>query len=105
MNNINPPIEIYSFSNENKSFNGLDIVGYTCIENDILYRNYNGLLGEGDIISFGNCGSYSIVMKPPFILPNCPVLSFEKDVWKLEKRQERFQDIFKTYTFKGAFRK
>ena len=44
-----------------------------------------------------NCGSYSLVMKPPFILPNFPVLDISEGEVELIKRAETFEDIFHTY--------
>ncbi len=51
-----------------------DIAGYTCIEDDYLTRGLPGPLKVGDFLEYRNVGSYSIVMKPPFILPNVPIL-------------------------------
>ena len=49
------------------------------------------------LIVFENCGSYSLVMKPPFILPNFPVLDISEGEVELIKRAETFEDIFHTY--------
>jgi diaminopimelate decarboxylase len=51
-----------------------DIAGYTCIEDDFLTMQLSGPLDVGDFLEYRNVGSYSIVMKPPFILPNVPIL-------------------------------
>lgn len=82
-----------------KFYESLDFGGYTCIESDYLYRNYNGLLGVGDYVIFGNVGSYSIVLKPPFILPNFPVIEYRDGKTKLLKKQEVQENIFETYSF------
>jgi diaminopimelate decarboxylase len=50
------------------------IVGFTCIEADILTDNLTAPLCPGDVLAYGNVGSYSVVMRPPFILPSNPVL-------------------------------
>lgn len=99
MSGINPPLEVVSFSNKGHHFAGIDIVGYTCIEGDVLYKGYCGNLCVGDYISIGNCGSYSLVMKPPFIFPNCPVLEIINGEIKLLKHMEKFDDLFRTYLF------
>ena len=65
----------------------------------MLYRNYTGELAVGDFVVFENCGSYSIVMKSPFILPNVPVLDICQGEAKLIKRGEGFDDLFGTYCF------
>ena len=49
---------------------------------------------RGDFIVISNCGSYSIVMKPPFILPNFPVLDIDGDEVEVIKRAESFDDLF-----------
>ena len=95
----NPPLTVYPLANERTEYSNLNFVGYTCIESDVLYRCFNGLLGVGDFVEFANAGSYSVVLKPPFILPNFPVLDISGDNPVLIKRQECFDDIFRTYSF------
>jgi diaminopimelate decarboxylase len=75
--------------------------GYTCIEGDYLYKEFSGSLAVGDFIAFDDVGSYSVVMKPPFILPNVAIIEPRGDGlrYKLIKRPETFEDIFHTYTF------
>lgn len=99
MAGVNPPIEIYAMGNKQKEYKDIDFVGFTCIENDCLYKNYSGLLGIEDMIVIGNCGSYSVVMKPPFILPNFPVLDISDGGVDVIKNAERFDDIFGTYNY------
>jgi len=99
MANVNPPIEIIPMGMKQKKYTNIDFAGYTCIENDILYRNYSGSLAQEDVVIFGNCGSYSVVMKPPFILPNFPILDICGDNVDIVKRQEKFDDLFITYNF------
>lgn len=100
MVNVNPPIDIIH-NVVGEYYRNLDIVGYTCIENDVLYKNYSGKLGKGDIVVFSNCGSYSIVMKPPFIFPNFAIIDIddENDNFEVVKKRETFMDIFNTYKF------
>ena len=51
-------------------------------------------------VVFGNVGSYSVVLKPPFILPNFPIIDITNtQEIKLIKEQESFDDIFQTYKF------
>lgn len=98
MNGINPPIEIFN-SSEGHDVHKADIVGYTCIESDILYKNFSGKINIDDYLVFDNCGSYSIVMKPPFIMENFPILDIDNHQNILIKRQEYFDDLFHTYNF------
>ena len=65
----------------------------------MLQKNYTGELGIGDYIVISNCGSYSVVMKPPFILPNFPVLDINGDSVEVIKRAETFDDLFHTFSF------
>lgn len=75
-----------------------DIMGYTCLEQDCIYHDFEDAIEIGDIIVFGNVGGYSIVYKPPFIQPNCPIYNYEGDnKYFVIKRQEIFEDIFTTF--------
>jgi diaminopimelate decarboxylase len=79
----------------------IDLVGYTCMEGDCLYRAYEGPLSVGDYVVFSNVGAYTVVLKPPFIHP-CPViLAYDSDSKRLSviKRQETLSDVFSTYEF------
>ena len=53
----------------------------------------------GDFVVIENCGSYSLVMKPPFILPNFAVLDINDDKIEVIKRAETFDDLFHTFSF------
>lgn len=98
MTGINPPMKVVHMS-EGKKYEGVDFVGFTCIEGDVLYKNYTGRLAVGDAIVISNCGSYSLVMKPPFILPNFPVLDICGDEAEVIKRAETFDDVFHTFNY------
>lgn len=99
MNGINPPMEVVAGGDEREEVQDCDIVGFTCIEGDVLQKNYTGALGIGDYIVIDNCGSYSLVMKPPFILPNFPVLDINGNEVEVIKRAETFDDLFHTFSF------
>lgn len=98
MSGINPPMEVIHMS-PGKKYTDLDMVGFTCIESDVLYKNYSGNLAVDDVIVISNCGSYSLVMKPPFILPNFPMLDISGGEIEVIKRAETFDDIFHTFNF------
>lgn len=102
---INLPITVYQKPENDRhyeEYDSIDIAGYTCMENDYLYRGYKGSLKRGDYIVFDNVGSYSIVLKPPFILPNCPIIEYnpKKKSYEIIKRKEENEDIFRTFNFK-----
>ncbi len=99
LNKKNPPIEVYPMGEEQKEYEDLDFGGFTCIESDYLYRHYNGKLAKGDIVVFGNVGSYSVVLKPPFILPNFPIVDISEGSLEIIKRGETFDDLFHTFAF------
>jgi diaminopimelate decarboxylase len=99
MTGINPPMEVIAMGGEQKEYKDLDFVGFTCIEGDVLYHNYTGKLAHQDAIVISNCGSYSLVMKPPFILPNFPVLDISEGKTEVIKRAENFDDLFHTFVF------
>jgi len=71
-----------------------ELVGYTCLEHDVVYRGFTGDLAVGDIIVFGNVGGYSLVSKPPFIRPNCRMVT---DSGMVIKQKETFEEVFQTY--------
>lgn len=52
-----------------QAFQTYDVVGFTCIESDILTEQLSASILPGDFIRYDNVGSYSLVMRPPFILP------------------------------------
>ena len=56
---------------------------------------------SANYVVFDNVGSYSIVLKPPFILPNFAILDYDMDSDKPEmiKPQESFEEIFRTFSF------
>lgn len=99
LNKKNPPIKAYPMGGEQKEYADLDFGGFTCIESDYLYRHYNGKLAVGDMVAFGNVGSYSVVLKPPFILPNFPIIDISDGGIEIVKRGETFDDLFRTFEF------
>lgn len=94
------PLDRIALGKESAEYESVDIVGYTCLEYDALYRNYKGSLAVGDVLILGNVGGYSVVSKPQFIQPNCPILAVETDgsVKKI-MRQETFEDVFSKFVF------
>lgn len=98
MTGVNPPMKVYGMGKEQKVYEDADFVGFTCIESDMLYEHYTGKLAVGDMIVISNCGSYSLVMKPPFILPNFPVLDISEGKTEVIKRGETFEDVFHTFS-------
>lgn len=100
-NDKNLPLRVFrkkSHSAKGPLENVYDIAGYTCIESDYLYRGYTGSLDAGDFAVFENVGSYSIVMKPPFILPQRAIVGYARNGdFDLVKREETNDDFFETF--------
>ena len=78
---------------DTREYENLDMAGYTCIEGDYLYHGYKGILNASDFVVFRNVGSYSVVMKPPFILPDIAVIDMANE-FSLIKNYQKASDIF-----------
>lgn len=91
------PINILHNNAVQEKIDNGEFVGYTCLEHDKMYTGFNGTIGVGDYIVFGNVGGYSNVDKPPFILPNCAMISMEEDNLELIKEKESYDYILETY--------
>ena len=85
----------------NKLHSTYNIVGYTCIESDYLTHKLHAPLTEGDYLVYSNVGSYSVVMRPPFILPSNPIISYEgkNRPFKLIKQRQSNEDVFKLFEY------
>ena len=99
VNRLDSPFEVFNKSKRsNIKLKNSIVCGYTCIETDILHKDFNADLSEGDLILFKEVGSYSLVMKPQFILPNVPIIEFiNNEKLSLIKRGETFEDVFSGY--------
>ena len=93
------PMRIVKSNGEQKEYFNLDMVGYTCLEQDVIYHDFCGKLGVGDVIEFSNVGGYSIVSKPPFIHPDIPVYMEQSGKRMCIKRAQTMDDIFAPYGF------
>ena len=94
------PYTIYNFGKGKVLEAPTDITGFTCLEQDVLYKEFSEPLSVGDIIELRNIGGYSVVYKPPFIQPNCTMVSInENKSISVIKRKETFEDIFTTFIF------
>ena len=93
------PMDVYGSNEARPQYEEIDIVGFTCIESDCLYKGYSGRISVGDYLVFGNVGSYSIVFKPQFIMPYVPVIEYSEIIgnYELIKRQETMEDVFSTF--------
>lgn len=89
---------IVHHNSEGKYFDNIDIMGYTCLEQDVMYPAYEGNLAKGDILEFRNIGGYSIVYKPQFIYPQCAMYALHSDATtEIIMRQETVEDVFQRF--------
>ena len=78
----------------------LDIMGFTCLEQDVLYKSFEEPLAANDYIVFNNVGGYSIVSKPQFIKPQCAMFTItDNGEIKTIMREETFDDVFNKFSF------
>lgn len=76
-----------------------DIMGFTCLEQDCIYKKFPERVRIGDVLEFRNIGGYSVVYKPPFIQPCCAMVAINQDGEELIKEKETFDNIFATFKF------
>ncbi len=101
-NRINSPLEILNFHSKNaKKVQNAKLCGYTCIESDVIHDDFNGIISVGDFIVFKEVGSYSVVMKPPFILPDVAIIQFDDNTKEFEiiRNKQTFDNIFSNFKF------
>jgi diaminopimelate decarboxylase len=89
----NVPIKVYRFS-EGEHVENADMVGYTCIEDDVVYHGFTGEIGVGDKVLFKNVGAYSNTFSPQFIMPT---IGMVEDNGKVLKRRDAYKDVFGRY--------
>ena len=77
----------------------VDIIGFTCVEKDYLYKKFPGRIHEGDYALFDQVGGYSIVLNPPFISPFPAILAYnkEKQGYYSVRKPGSFKDVFSAY--------
>ena len=94
------PICVISSSEEKSLTAPVEITGYTCLEDDILYPDCPESIGKGDIIQIRNVGSYSNVLAPPFIQEGCAmVLCDAGGNTRLIKHEDSMERMLSTYIF------
>jgi diaminopimelate decarboxylase len=101
ISSFNLPIKIYS-DQPNKTVSKeqrVDLVGYTCMEDDVLYYGCPTSVSVGDVIVFNNIGAYSLVFKPPFIRTMPPVVTRDEETWVYLRQRETAHELLKQYIF------
>lgn len=94
-----PIVNRQGHTSESKEYSAIDLVGYTCLEQDIIFHDYSDNLAVGDVLEIQNVGGYSIVDKPPFIHPDIPIYMERDGKQTCIKRAQTIEDIFAPYQF------
>ncbi|NEX16277.1 MAG: decarboxylase [Halochromatium sp.] len=101
VNDINPPLSVISAAGASNSNVAIptDVVGYTCMEQDMLFRGLTVPIDAGDYVLISNAGAYSFVFKPPFISPAPAILSYDQPSgdWIALRLPETVQDLMAGY--------
>lgn len=92
------PVRVVSQGGGAAVTGGVDVAGFTCIESDLLVEDLQLGLAVGDFLIFSNVGSYSVVMKPPFILPSPPMVATNDWMeFVMVRRAETVDDLMTTF--------
>lgn len=94
------PTHVIAGGKQQKHYDKIDIMGFTCLEQDVMVPEWAGELAEGDVMVFDNCGGYSIVSKPQFIKPQSAMYAMRAD-GRIQQimRAETFDDVFGKFNF------
>lgn len=65
-----------------RSTSPVDIVGFTCLEHDIIYHGFKQPVTRGDILIASSVGAYSMVSSPDFIRTSPPVYEYSDNQWR-----------------------
>jgi len=64
----NLPLKVYSETLVKGKQCNIQVVGYTCMEDDVLFDDRSELPNIGDFLVFENCGAYAQSLSPDFII-------------------------------------
>ena len=94
------PVTVIPGGQEQKVYSNMDVMGFTCLEQDVMASGFELPIAVGDVLVFNNVGGYSVVFKPQFIKPQSAmfVLRGNGEVKQI-MRAETFEDIFGKFSF------
>ena len=94
------PVTVIPGGNEQKTYTNMDVMGFTCLEQDVMAPGFEQPIAVDDVLVFNNVGGYSVVYKPQFIKPQSAmfVLRANGEVKQI-MRAETFDDIFGKFSF------
>lgn len=94
------PVTVIPGGNEQKTYSNMDVMGFTCLEQDVMAPQFEQPIAVGDVLVFNNVGGYSVVYKPQFIKPQSAMFALRTDNSVKEiMRAEKFDDIFGKFSF------
>lgn len=75
------------------------IVGNTCVENDVIQNEYFGPISPNSFVVISNVGSYSNVMKPPFISLSLPIVVVDgrESFVRIVKKRHTSEQVISDY--------
>lgn len=101
MNRLNLPIRIVRGPGARPPAptDPVDVVGYTCMEIDVIHRGLEEDVAPGDYLIFENCGAYTNVLKMPFIraAPAMVTVDGNGGVDEVLRRAETTEDVLISY--------
>ncbi len=97
MNRMNLPVAIAAVDPAVDEVT-VDVVGYTCKEDDVMYRGLTGRLAQGDYLVFNNVGSYTVVLQPPFIRPAPPIVELTASDLTVVRRAQTLDDVLSNFS-------
>ncbi len=98
MNALNLPVQVLRpHGEQNRGGPPTDLVGFTCMEVDVMYRGLEESVDVGDIVVFDNVGAYTTVLLPPFIRPAPAILEVSGAGAQLVRRGQTLDDVLAGY--------
>lgn len=97
----NPTFHESSLGSLRTATDSWHVVGYTCIEDDYLSKDYVSNISKGDFLGYSHSGSYNIVMKPSFIRPASAVLEIGEnaEVLNVIREKQTISDVFSGFQY------
>jgi len=93
-----PPFSVVS-KEAGEGEEALHLVGYTCVEYDVLTADCKQPMALGDYVIFDNVGAYTNVLQPPFIRESPPMIAYneEQGDYQVLKKKQSFDEFFASY--------
>ncbi|ALM53720.1 hypothetical protein [Halomonas huangheensis] len=100
-NEVNPSTVVYPSTISNHetmiSDSNVDLVGFTCLEHDVIYRGFSSALKRGDVLVSRNVGAYSMVISSDFIRTTPPVLEYMGGEWQVLREKVTVDKLLNLY--------